>query len=156
MITYRFITYLIRNLKYSRILNKVYKDENILQNLSSLFQTEFKKDWIGRIYTVINPHIQNGVYDPNVQIYEYGENGLDNSIYVQNWIMERLNVASKFIQAQNLFDLLTYEIKKIDEYDNYLFIIQPITLPDCMEYVKKFTILVTILMVLGIGLWIFL
>ena len=156
MITYRFITYLIKNIRYSRILNRVYKNENLIQNLSNLFGTKFKKDWICRIYTVINPNIQNGVYDPNIQIYEYGENGLDNTIYVQNWVMERLNIASKFIQAQNLFDLLTYEIKKIDEYDNYLFIIQPITLPDCLDYAKKFSILLSILVLLGVGLWVFL
>ena len=52
--------------------------------------------------------------------------------------MDRLNIASRFIQANNLFDLLTYKIEKIDEYDNYLFIIQPITWDDCKKYSKLF------------------
>ena len=156
MIIYRFFIYLFKNIKYTKILNKVYKNENLIENLSNLFQIEFKKDWIGRIYAVINPVVQQGVFDPNIQVYEYGENGLDNSLYIENWIMDRLRVVSKFIRAQNLFDLLTYEIKKLDEYDNYLFIIQPITLPDCLEYTKKFGILFAILSLIGIGLLILL
>lgn len=156
MIIYRFFSYLIKNIKYTKILNKVYKDENILTNLSKLFGTEFRKDWIGRIYAVINPSIYNGEYDPNKQIFEYGKDGeLSNHIFVEQQIMEKLNIAQQFIQARNLFDLLTYEIKKIDEYGNYLFIIQPITLPDCLEYTKKFTIIYSILIIIGIILGIF-
>ena len=83
MIIYRFFKYLFKNIKYTRILNKVYKDENILSNLSQLFGTEFKKDWIGRVYTVVNPLIHNGTYDPNKQIYEYGESGLSNHMYIE-------------------------------------------------------------------------
>lgn len=155
MIIYRFFKYLFKNIKYTRILNKVYDNENILNNLSKLFEVNFKKDWIGRIYAVINPSIQNGVYDQNKQIYEYGQDGLTNHMFVEQQIMEKLNVAQQFIQAQNLFDLLTYEIRKLDEYNNYLFIIQPITLPDCLEYTKKFTIVYSILILIGIILGIF-
>lgn len=155
MIIYRFFKYLIKNIKYTRILNKVYEDENILNNLSQLFGVEFKKDWIGRIYAVINPTIHDGKYDPNKQIYEYGQDGLTNHMVVEQQIMEKLNIASQFIQAQNLFDLLTYEIKKLDDYNNYLFIIQPITLPDCLEYTKKFSITYSILILVGIILGIF-
>ena len=51
-----------------------------------------------------------------------------------------LSVASQFIRAKNLFDLLTYKIKKIDDYDNYLFIIQPITLDEYRKNIKKLVI----------------
>ena len=155
MITYKFFAYLIKNIKYTRLLNKIYKNENLLENLSNLFGVAFKKDWVGRIYAVINPNIQDGKYSPTTQIFEYGENGLDNTTYVHNWIMERMNVAEKFIQTQNLFDILTYNIKKLDQYDNYLFIIQPITLEDCLEYSKKFGIVLTILLSIIIGFLIF-
>jgi hypothetical protein len=57
--------------------------------------------------------------------------------------------------ANNLFDLLTYELKKIDEYDNYLFIIKPITFDDCKKWTKIFgitylAILVTALTLLAL------
>lgn len=148
MITYRFLKYLILNIKYYRILSKVYKEENLLHNLSALLKVEFRKDWIGRIYAVFNPNIQDGMYDPNRQIYEYDENGLTNRPYVEAYIMSQLNIAKQFIQANNLFDLLTYKIEKIDDNDNYLFIMQPIILDDCFKYTRYFSIMVGLLLII--------
>ena len=128
----------MKNLKYSKILNNVYKDERLLENLSKLFNAPFRKDKLGRIYVVLNPNIHNKEYDNSTQIFEYNEIGLDNTMYVEKWIMDKLNIAQRFIQTNNLFDMLTYKIKKLDEYDNYLFIIQPITLEDSMRWTKRF------------------
>lgn len=150
MIIYRFFKYLFLNIKYTKILNKVYYNENIIENLSNLFKSRFKKDWIGRLYTVINPNLLGDDFDINTIIYEYDENGLNNKSFVERWIMTKLNIAQSFIQTNNLFDLLTYKIEKLDDYDNYLFIIEPITLQDCLKYTKYFSILLSILIVFGI------
>ena len=64
--------------------------------------------------------------------------------------MTKLNVAQNFIMANNLFDLLTYEIKKLDNYDNYLFVIKPISFDDCAKWIKIFSIVYSILAVIGI------
>jgi hypothetical protein len=152
MIIYKFIKYLIINIKYTRILKQVYNNENIINNLSELFGTKFRIDWIGRLYTIINPNLINGEHDINTQIFEYGDKGLSNEVYVEKYIMQKLNIASNFIKANNLFDLLTYKIEKIDEYDNYLFIIQPISLDDCLKNTKHFCILISLLVVIGISL----
>lgn len=152
MIIYKFIKYLIINIKYTRILKQVYNNENIINNLSELFGTKFRIDWIGRLYTIINPNLINGEHDINTQIFEYSDKGLSNEIYVEKYIMQKLNIASNFIKANNLFDLLTYKIEKIDEYDNYLFIIQPISLDDCLKNTKYFCILIMLLVVIGVSL----
>lgn len=152
MIIYKFIKYLIINIKYTKILKQVYNNENIINNLSELFGTKFRIDWIGRLYTIINPNLINGEHDINTQIFEYSDKGLSNEVYVEKYIMQKLNIASNFIKANNLFDLLTYKIEKIDEYDNYLFIIQPISLDDCLKNTKYFCILIMLLVVIGISL----
>lgn len=149
MITYNFIKYLILNIRYTKILRRIYKEEQIPENLSKLFNTNFKIDWVGRLYTVINPNLLNGEYDMNTQIFEYGEKGLTNEMFVERYIMQKLNIASNFIKANNLFDLLTYNIKKIDTYDNYLFIIQPITLSDCLKWTKLFLLLFISLIIIS-------
>ena len=69
--------------------------------------------------------------------------------------MTKLNLIANFISANNLFELLTYKIEKLDEYGNYLFIIEPITLNDCIKYTKLFGILLGILGIIGGGLMIF-
>jgi hypothetical protein len=152
MIIYNFFKYLILNIKYSRIIKKVYNDENLIEGLSKIFKTNFKLDWIGRLYAVLNPNLdENGNYNPNSQIFEYGENGLNNEKMIEQWVMERMLVISNFIRANNLFELLTYSIKKIDQYDNYLFILQPITLDECMKWSKKMVILTLLAIIIGVA-----
>lgn len=147
MILYLFIKYLIINIKYCKILNNVYKNENLLENLSALFKVQFRKDWIGRVYAVFNPHIQDGIFNPNNQIFEYTEQGLVNDAYVEAYIFNQLKIAKQFIRANNLFDLLTYRLKKLDDNDNYLFIMEPITWSDCKRYTKRFIIVYSILLI---------
>ena len=140
MVFYRFIKNLLLNIKYTKLLTKIYKDEQLLSKFSQLFGTEFRIDWVGRIYTVINPNIIKDQFDVNTQIFEYSENGLTNEPYIEKWIMTKFNLVKDFIMANNLFDLLTYELKKIDEYDNYLFVIKPITFDECKKWTKIFGI----------------
>lgn len=149
MLTYYFIKYTLLHLKYIKILKKVYKDENLLNNLSDLFGTEFKMDWVGRIYAVFNPHIQADGFNPNNQIFEYTEEGLSNKAYIESYILNQLSIAKRFIKANNLFDLLTYKLEKIDEYDNYLFVIQSITWGDFIKYSKRFVFMLCTLLIFG-------
>jgi hypothetical protein len=150
MVFYKFIKNLILNIKYTKLLKQIYKDENLLEKFSQLFSTEFRLDWVGRIYTVINPNILKDKFDVNTQIFEYGENGFTNEPYIEKYIMTKFNLVKDFIMANNLFDLLTYEIKRLDEYDNYLFVIKPITFDECKKWTKIFGIVYGILAVIAV------
>ena len=97
MIIYKFIKSFFLHRKYKKILKKVYKHENLLENLSQLYGTEFRMDWIGRIYTVINPNIVNGQYDVNNQIFEYNENGFDNNAYVEAPCGSSLHLYNRYV-----------------------------------------------------------
>ena len=148
MILYNFIKNLILNIKYTRLVKKVYRDEGLIEKFSQLFGSEFRMDWVGRVYAVLNPNIVNDKMEYNTQIFEYGENGFTNEPYVEKWIMTKFNIIREFVMANNLFDLLTYEIKKLDEYDNYLLVIKPITFDECKRWTKNTIILLTSLVVI--------
>lgn len=153
MIIYNFFKNLILNIRYTKIIKRVFKEERLLEGLSQIFKANFKIDWIGRVYAVLNPNLdENGQYSPNTQIFEYGEGGLNNERMIEQWVMERMVVVSEFIRANNLFELLTYSIKKLDKYDNYLFILEPITLQDCFKWGKRMMWLVGALIIVGITL----
>lgn len=157
MITFYFIKYLILVIRYTKIVKKIDRDENLLSNLGKLLNCNFRFDWIGRIYAVANPTLdENGRYDTNTQIFEYGANGLSEVPGVQAWLMKHLSIAQQFIQAQNLFDILTFRIRKLDEYNNYLIVFQVFPLADFMRYTKRFLIMLGVLILIGIGLLIFL
>lgn len=150
-----FLFILINHLKYWNIISNIYKNEHILQNLSVLFNAEFKLDWIGRMYAVLNPNIKNGKYDYDSQIFEYNDNGLNNEAYVEKWIMTNLNIANNFINTNNLFELLTYKLIKLDIYDNYLLIIEPITLKKLIKSIKLLLIELIILLIIIVTFMIF-
>lgn len=140
------------NIRYTKLIKHVYEDENLLIKFSQMFNSEFRIDWVGRIYAVLNPNIIDEKMDYNTQIFEYGENGLTNEPYIEKWIMTKFNVIRNFVMANNLFDLLTYEIKRLDDYDNYLLVIKPITFDDCIKWTKWFSIVYSLITIIGVTL----
>lgn len=133
---YRFIKGYIQNRKYQKILDKVYDEDKIIAKLSFALGSQLRRDNIGRLYTVINPAVKDGKYD-YTQIYEYTQEGYDTTEHIQQWIAERFTAIEAVIQTNNLFDVLTFRITKLDENGNYLFTIFPITLPDVLENWKR-------------------
>ena len=121
----RFIISLWRFIRYHRILNKVYRDDEIIAKVSHALGTQFRRDWVNRIYGVINPEIRDGVYNPE-QIIEYTEYGRDNSMWIEKYIMDHMNTLRSFIYTENLFEILTFSITPLG-HSNYLFILEPIT-----------------------------
>lgn len=129
---YRFIKGYLQNRKYQKILDKVYEDDQIIAKLSFALGSQFRRDWIGRLYTVINPAIKDGKYD-YTQVYEYAQKGYDTTEHAQQWIVERLTAIEAVIQTNNLFDVLSFNIEKLDDEGNYLFMVYPVTLPDVLD-----------------------
>jgi len=118
-------------IRYNRYIRQIIKGENLLKKLKYLFGgREFKQDWIGRIWTVINPNVDNINDNNNVIIYD------DGRPMIEKWIMDNLNIMSKFITSNNLFDLMTYRIRKIDEDDNYLVVFQNLYYESAIKTLK--------------------
>lgn len=148
MIIWNFLKNLYLYIKYYLLLQKIYKEEELISKLEFIFKTKFHIDWVGRIYSVLNPNISDNKFDTNKQIFEYNENGLINDTYIESWIMTQMNLMSNFIQTNNLFDILSYDIIKLDRYDNYLFIIKPILYNDLIKWSKRFGILILIFIII--------
>lgn len=143
---------LVQYIKYQKILNKIYREERVLINLGRLFGTEFKQDWIGRMYTVVNPRAQkpedmHSVYP----VYEFMPDGtLSENTWVEKWVMDKMNVAEKFFKDHNLFELADYELKPVDNQDNWLFIIMAMPWRDLKKSLKRFAIITPIVITLAV------
>lgn len=160
MITYNFIKYLVLYIKYSKTVKQVFEKENLLKSFSLLFDSEFRIDWVGRVYTVLNPLVQK-MEDPTigsgVTIYEFTESGeLSNRMWVEKWVMDHLMAAQQFIQANNLFDLLTYDITRLDDNENYLFVLEPLHFKEAKKWTRRFLWMVLALLVILVSLLIIL
>ena len=119
MILFNFLRYLFIHIKYTKLLKTIYKDEKLLEKFSQLFGVEFRIDWVGRVYAVLNPNIIDDQLDVNTQIFEYTEHGLSNKVYLERWIMLKFNLikdfkGNKVVRDGNLIRFF-YNFNEIDK-----------------------------------------
>lgn len=128
---------LITHIKIHKIIKAVVKNENLLENLSNVFSTNnlkvnFKMDWIGRIYAVLNPVAA----DPSGRIFEYDTSGTNIKSFVHKWIMDRMIAVDRLVKNHELFDIVTYDIQQIDSDYNFLVTFTPISWDDLKKHLK--------------------
>ena len=145
------INNLIEFFKLKKLIKNIIEEEDLLNNLSKLFSSEqykvnFKQDWIGRIYAVVNPIVQ----DPDSRIFEYNINGTNLNSFVNKWVIEHMIGADNFVKNHDLFDILIYNIKQIDDDYNFLITLTPIAWPDLEKSLKHLKIVLFILLVIAI------
>lgn len=127
-------------IKFTLILRQVIKNEEFVEKLSKTLGVQFKYDWIYRIYAVVNPLIENINSAGNSLVYSEGKP------LVERWLMDNLNIIREIINTNNLFDILTYDIKRLDNDENYLIRIYPIYFKET----KRFLIVLSIVIILAI------
>ncbi len=122
----------IAHRKWSRMINEAMEEDGVSDGLSRLFQgAVFRRDRGGRIYAVINPMINNGKYDPSGVVIDE-ETGSWKE-WMDEWVMQRMIAAQAFIRANNLFELLTYELTPLDDSGNCLLVLAPLTLQPLLD-----------------------
>lgn len=132
-----------------RIIYK--KDKKILSDtlygpafnlvLKKYLKANFKKDWIGRLYGVVNPNLdENGKYDFNNVIIEMDGDNTNNNEYVRNWVHRQLRLIEVLFKLENLYDYIGIELKHVGppQLDNYLVIIDIVSRKIWVESLKKF------------------
>lgn len=149
----KFIRSWLKNRKLSKLINNTIEQEKLVQKISTILETQFSKTKNGRIYAVLNPYIKNGRYSPE-QVLEIKESGgYDNTQWIKHWTLARLTLISNFINTENLFELLTYNIEDLGE-SNYLFVIEPVTYKQMIKNATKAIyesfILIMISLVIGL------
>lgn len=144
-----FIPTLFRYAKINRLIKKIDENEQLMYNLSMLYRSEFRRDWVGRWYTVLNPLVQDMSTEDGTdrRVFEFTENGLSDRAYIDKWCMDRMFAASNFIKNKELLDLMTYSLEKLDNNQNYLFVLKPILFNDLVKTFKRFSVVFGLLLI---------
>lgn len=122
--SFRTIKKIYNTYKISKKLKKIYKEDEIVEKLSYITNIDFEVDWVGRIYGIFNPLINIPLGE---RVFDGDNNKLLSLDFVNNYLLERLEITSKFIKEQTLFDYLTLE-NVILNNQNSLIIITPMNL----------------------------
>lgn len=93
--------------------------------LEKYLKLKVKKDWLGRLYGVINPNldIDGKVNFSNVIVELDGEN-TNSDVFVKQWIYAQMNMVKAVFRLEDsgFFDYITCDITHVGpiEHDNYL------------------------------------
>ena len=137
---YRYIT------DMSYISDTLYSKE-FLAVLKQYLRISIKKDWIGRLYGVINPYIDiDGKIDFNNTIIEIDGDNTNSNEYVKNWVYRQFNLIDNLFKINKLYDYINVDIKHVGPLnaDNYLIIIDVVSRKE-MTYMLKRVLKQTIL-----------
>lgn len=133
--------------KIQKMLKAIYHNENLTKNLSQVFGVPCNEDWVGRLYMLVNPVLQNVESDGNTIIYDHNDNRM-----VEAWVMKNLELSRNFVTENQLFDIMTYSITKYDDDDNYLVVFKNIFFDDVVRIVKWLGVGVGVLIMVGLFL----
>lgn len=137
---YRYIT------DMSYISDTLYSKE-FLTVLKQYLRITIKKDWIGRLYGVINPYIDiDGKIDFNNTIIEIDGDNTNSNEYVKNWVYRQFNLIDNLFKINKLYDYINVDIKHVGPLnaDNYLIVIDVVSRKE-MTYALKRVLKQTIL-----------
>ena len=90
--------------------------------LYKYLKIEFRTDWLGRIYGVINPIVVNGKLDISSAIIELDDQKTNNEDQVKHFLYKQLSIIAQLFQMENLYTYLTCDIDHVGpiNHDNFL------------------------------------
>ena len=132
--------------------------------LEKYLNLKVKKDWIGRIYGVINPNLDiNGNINFANTIIEIDDNNTNSNEYVKNWIYKQMNMVKYVfkLDESGFFDYIGCDIEHVGpkDHDNYLVVFyivsQKAMLQNLKRLLKQFSVYAIIAAIIYVSLTIF-
>jgi predicted nuclease of restriction endonuclease-like (RecB) superfamily len=107
--------------------------------IDNYLKTDIKKDWIGRLYGVVNPNINDGKYDFNNVVIEIDGDNTNNNEYVRQWVYRQMNLVGMLFKIEKLYDYIDISFEHVgpENQDNYLIIFDIVSRQVKAESVKK-------------------
>lgn len=148
--TIKYIYYYISD--YNYISDTLYSDAFKLV-LKRYLNLDVSKDWIGRLYGIINPNIDiNGNFNINNVIIEIDGNNTNNNEQVKTWAYKQLTLIGQLFKIENLYNYIDLTFKHVGpkEADNYLLVFDMVSRKEMSYMFKKMFIQLSIYAVIFI------
>ena len=162
-----------RDLFYNTLIGKIIKTIKSLHNyfkdydyiadtfysdafkivLKEYLNVEIRKDWIGRLYGVINPNInEDGKFDFTKTIIEFDDDNTNNQEYVKHWTHKQLYIIGEVFKIENLYHFINLEFKHVGpkNADNYLLIFDIVSRKEFTKNLKEMLLHASIYVVIAI------
>ena len=95
--------------------------------LKHYFKMDSRIDWLGRVYGVVNPAInEKGEFDYNGMVFELNGVNTNNKTWVENWLYKQMILVNNIfdVQKTGFFDIIDANVKHVgpENADNYLIV----------------------------------
>lgn len=129
--------------------------------LKRYLNADFRSDWLGREYGVVNPSLDTeGKFNFSNQIFEIDGKETNSNEFVKVWLYKQMSLVSDVYQLEHtgFFDLICADIKHVGpkEHDNYLIIFDIVSRKEMALAFKSFIkrlLLLIILIGIGFGIY---
>ena len=126
--TYRIIELflsIITYIKTKHLIGKILYSKEFRLILEKYLKCKIRKDWVGRLYGVINPTInKDGKMDISSMIIELDDNNTNNNEWVKAWTYKQMRLIGDLFKLENLYDYISVRFEHVGpiEWDNYLIV----------------------------------
>lgn len=105
---------------YNLISDTLYSDA-FTHVLKKYVNLNIKKDWIGRLYGVLNPNIDiEGHLNLNNIVLEIDDEFTNNNEGVKTFVYKQMDLIGNLFKINKLYDYISCDISRIDKFDNFL------------------------------------
>lgn len=144
------VYYYITDLSY--ISDSLYS-KDFAEMLHQYLHINIKRDWIGRLYGIINPSIDiDGNIDFNNTIIEIDGDYTNSTEYVKVWIYRQFHLIDKLFKTSKMYDYINVDIKHVGPiaHDNYLVVIDVISRKEMANAFKRMMLQSLIYLLVGL------
>ena len=134
-------------------IGKYFYSQDFADIIKRYTNVSLDKDWLGRLYGVINPSIDiNGNINLNNTIIEIDGENTNNDEYLKNWMYKQLNLIASVFSMRNLYTYIDMTIEHVGplEADNYLVIFDMVSRKALAESFKKWIVHTSIYAIIAI------
>ena len=127
-LTYNIISMFINLYNYIKdvsVISDVFYGNDFKTVLKNYVNLDIKKDWIGRLYGIINPNIDiNGNFDLSNTIMEIDGDNTNNNEYVKHWTYKQLTLIGNLFKIDKLWNYIDLTFTHVGPIngDNFLLV----------------------------------
>lgn len=143
-LTYKFFAFLGSLYRYAKDYNNIsdiFYSQAFYDMLNQYLHIKVKKDWLGRLYGIINPNLDiNNKFNISNMIIEIDGEKTNNQEYIINFFAKQLKLLDHLFHTQNLYDYISFDLKHVGPTiaDNYLVILDIVSRQIMAQNFKKF------------------
>lgn len=121
--TYDMVRSYIDYKKDKKAIKSIFYGQEFKIILKQYLNLDVRKDWVGRLYGVINPNInKEGFIDVTNSIIEIDDENTNSNTYAQVWVYKQLELIRNLFNIHRLYDYINVDIEHVGplSQDNYL------------------------------------